>query len=89
VTFVRLPSAQIRIFSGRSRAASGAASMTGVQATGSPNITSVVSRSRSPASRACSLWSTIAKIFMPRAAKIPVSRETVEATGRGLSLVMT
>src|SRR6185437_3274291 len=63
--------------------------MTAVPAAGLPKITSVVSRSRSPAPRAASLWSITAKTVIPFAARISVSRDTVAATGRGLTLVTT
>jgi hypothetical protein len=63
--------------------------MTGVPATGLPKITRVVSRSCRPTCRASPLWSMTAKTFRPLADKMPVSRETVALTDRGLTFVVT
>ena len=81
-------SSQTSSFSGRSSAASGCASMTGVPAAGLPKMIRTVSRSSMPARWAAARWSIVAKTVMPRSVISPVSRSTVSATGQGLSFVV-
>jgi hypothetical protein len=75
--------------SGRSSAASGAATITGVPAVGLPKMTSFVSRSPSPSFVASPLWSITANIFIFLASTTAASRVTVSATDQRLTLVTT
>src|ERR1700720_3165837 len=87
-TLVWSPSAQTRTLRGRSRAASGAASITVVPATGLPKITRVVGRRSSPTLRASADWSMTSKSFIPRPAISSVSLTTVSSIERGLCFVV-
>src|SRR5262249_58445682 len=78
---------QTRTFSGRSRAASGRACITGVPAPGLPKMTNLVLRSASPCFSASPLWSTTAKSINHFDAITSSSRETVSSTPRGLGLL--
>jgi hypothetical protein len=81
---VRPPSSHTSTFSGRSSAASGTASITGVPARGLPNSTTRVGRRSSPAPRAAPSWSTTAKRVSPRSAISASRRATVSPTESGL-----
>lgn len=71
--------------SGKSRAESGSAAITGVPWSVLPRITSVVSRKSSPTSRASALWSITEKSLRPLAPSSSVKCETVSATERWLT----
>ena len=88
MTFVCPSSAHTSTLSGRSSAAKGTATITGVPAAGLPNSTSVVSRNCMPTWLASALWSITAKTFMPFADRMPVRRETVSVTDLELTLVV-
>jgi hypothetical protein len=70
----------MRTFSGRSIAANGDAVITAVPAAGLPNITSLVSRSDSPAVLACWLWSITANSIAPAALIACFTRSTASST---------
>ena len=78
------PSSQTSTFNGRSSAASGAAAITGVPASGLPKITTLVSRSSSPAALASPLWSITANSLTPFDSSSFVIRATVSPTDTGL-----
>jgi len=82
IAHLRLPAVvpDEHLFSGRSSATSGTDCITGVPASELPKITTLVSRSSSPARRVSPLWLTIAKSFSPRASTSSLSLATVSFT---------
>nr|WP_238163157.1 hypothetical protein [Kribbella capetownensis] len=79
----------MRSFKGRSRALSGAASMTGVPAAGLPKMTRTVSRKVRPAARAAAAWSMTAKTVTPLAPRMSRNLAVTSATVPVATFVIT